>query len=274
MVASSAEAAERMLVENFGEFMRGVRRDIQLTCVDITPVFEYQNAASKNELNALLRRTPVTLPFPAVIFGGTFPATDVWPESDPHARCIVFVECQRWNKRQNLLACREIPGEVQLDDNSRGFFVQMNQDGTIHDSVDGKYPGVGKMPQLDRISSPGIIETVLCALAMFHVRNIGTRPQQFPRTIRRRLAKDGLEGPHVYRTLTLRPFASEDRNGGRRMQTGDRPLHLVRGHFARYTVNRPLFGKYDGLFWRPEHEAGNPAVAVIRKRYQFDMSAS
>lgn len=270
-MAPSKNVAQGMLLENFAEMMRRVKRDTTLTCVDISPVFEFHNAASTEELNALYRRTPVSLPFPAAILGGMFPATNVEPNAGPDAHCVVFVECQRWDDRPNLLACREIPYQG-IGVEARGFFVQMNEDGTVHENTDGKYPGVGPMRGLD-ISSPGIIEATLCALAMFHVKNIGTREVTLPRTIRRRMSKEGYEGPQVYRTLTIRPFSQEGNKGEPRMQTGERPLHLVRGHFARYTEAKPLFGRYVGTFWRPEHEAGNPAVAVVRKTYKFDTTS-
>lgn len=265
----SKAAADALLVEQFARMMRQVTRDVRLTCVDISPVFEFHNAASTKELDALYRRTPVSLPFPAAILGGMFPASDVMADAPPGAQCVVFVECQRWTA-PNLLHCREIPwANVRVE--GRGFFIQMNEDGTIHESLDGKYPGHGPIRGME-ISSPGVIESVLCALAMFHVKNIGTREVSLPRAIRRRMTKEGYEGPQVYRTLTLRPFSEGSEKGKPKMQTGERPLHLVRGHFARYTEEKPLFGRYVGTFWRPEHDAGNPAVAVVRKTYKFDTS--
>lgn len=267
LVAPTRRQAEDTLLVNFGEIQRSVKRDTAITCVDISPVFEYYRASSGKELDALYRRTPIRLPFPAVIFGGVFPARDVSPDADEDATCVTLIECQRWAS-DSLLYCREVRFDAMKK--TRGFYLQMNADGTLHENVDGRHPGVGKPKGVDLISPGMFVETVLCALAMFHVKNIGTRVQQLPRAIRRRLEKSGIDGPHVYRTLTLRPFAPDGEPNGRRMQTGERPLHLVRGHFARYTADRPLFGKYEGTFWRPEHEAGNPTVAVVRKTYKFD----
>lgn len=44
-------------------------------------------------------------------------------------------------------------------------------------------------------------------------------------------------------------------------------LHIVRGHFARYTPERPLFGKYTGTFWMPQHVRGSPTAGVVVKDY-------
>ena len=44
-------------------------------------------------------------------------------------------------------------------------------------------------------------------------------------------------------------------------------LHIVRGHFATYTKEKPLFGKYDGTFWKTSHTRGSSDVGEIRKDY-------
>lgn len=267
---SSKTSAERVLLRTFADVQRRVNRDAKLTCVDISPVFEFYNASTGESLNALYRQTPVSLPFPSAVFGGMFPAADVVPDATADAQCVIFIECQRWADRPNLLSCREIPWGKSVEPS--GFFIQMNEDGTLHENLDGKYPGTGLLRGV-RLSSPHLIEVVLCALAMFHVRNIGTREVNLPRSLRRRMTRDGYEGPQVYRTLTLRPLSGDNEAGRPKMQTGERPLHLVRGHFARYKEEKPLFGRYVGTFWRPEHEAGNASVAVVRKTYKFDLTA-
>ena len=40
-------------------------------------------------------------------------------------------------------------------------------------------------------------------------------------------------------------------------------LHAVRGHFATYTPEAPLFGKLVGTCWRPWHLSGNPERGII-----------
>ncbi len=44
-------------------------------------------------------------------------------------------------------------------------------------------------------------------------------------------------------------------------------LHIARGHFAHYTDDRPLFGKYTGTFWRPAHVRGSADVGTVYKDY-------
>lgn len=45
-------------------------------------------------------------------------------------------------------------------------------------------------------------------------------------------------------------------------------LHIVRGHFAHYTEDKPLFGKYTGTFWRPAHVRGDESMGVVVKDYE------
>lgn len=46
-------------------------------------------------------------------------------------------------------------------------------------------------------------------------------------------------------------------------------LHICRGHFATYSEDRPLFGKYSGRFWVPAHVRGNADVGEIDKDYRI-----
>lgn len=46
-----------------------------------------------------------------------------------------------------------------------------------------------------------------------------------------------------------------------------RALHICRGHFAKYTDDKPLFGKYVGQFWRPAHVRGDVTQGAVVKDY-------
>jgi hypothetical protein len=45
-------------------------------------------------------------------------------------------------------------------------------------------------------------------------------------------------------------------------------FHLCRGHFAEYTEEKKLFGKYVGRYWIPAHVRGNPELGTIEKDYE------
>lgn len=45
-------------------------------------------------------------------------------------------------------------------------------------------------------------------------------------------------------------------------------FHAVRGHFAHYTEEKPLFGKHTGRFFVPAHTRGSKDLGEIRKDYK------
>jgi hypothetical protein len=46
-----------------------------------------------------------------------------------------------------------------------------------------------------------------------------------------------------------------------------RALHICRGHFMHYTEARPLFGKYAGTFYCPDHVRGQVEAGRVEKEY-------
>lgn len=73
---------------------------------------------------------------------------------------------------------------------------------------------------------------------------------------------------YTYKTLAIDPGALRVRRPDSQ-PTGRHgvSLHICRGHFATYTVDRPLFGKYTGTFWIPQHTRGDPGVGFVEKDY-------
>lgn len=48
------------------------------------------------------------------------------------------------------------------------------------------------------------------------------------------------------------------------------PKHIVRGNFAHYTEEAPLFGKFTGTFWRPMHIRGEAKHGIVGKEYAIE----
>ena len=46
-------------------------------------------------------------------------------------------------------------------------------------------------------------------------------------------------------------------------------MHTVHGHARIYTKERPLFGKYAGQFWIPDHVRGSTAIGLVEKDYEL-----
>jgi hypothetical protein len=76
-----------------------------------------------------------------------------------------------------------------------------------------------------------------------------------------------------YYTLDIGPMRQVLRSLGRSDEVGiQRALHICRGNFATYTKDSPLFGKYAGTFWRPDHVKGNSTAGTVVKDYAVNPS--
>lgn len=71
-----------------------------------------------------------------------------------------------------------------------------------------------------------------------------------------------------FHTITL-PGAAAGTTSSRKGAAGE-PIafHKVRGHFAHYTADAPLFGKYTGTYWKPWHARGTKAAGIIVADYK------
>lgn len=71
-----------------------------------------------------------------------------------------------------------------------------------------------------------------------------------------------------FHVLQIDPMREILRNEGGSESNGIRKsLHICRGHFARYTDDRPLFGRVTGTFWRPSHVRGSVRNGTVTKDY-------
>lgn len=99
----------------------------------------------------------------------------------------------------------------------------------------------------------------------------------------RSLDATGIEGPGdkwlsrkrlpklKYRVLDIGPMREVLRTEGQSDQVGlSKAMHICRGHFATYTAENPLFGKFTGNFWRPAHVRGAPEFGLVQKDYKVN----
>ena len=70
-----------------------------------------------------------------------------------------------------------------------------------------------------------------------------------------------------YKILAIDGRASPKRSEESEATGKKMSLHFVRGHFARYTADKPLFGRYVGQFWIPQHTRGDEKVGTVHKDY-------
>ncbi len=73
----------------------------------------------------------------------------------------------------------------------------------------------------------------------------------------------------TYRTLCIDPMKEVLRREGQSEAAGlKRALHICRGHFSTYSDEKPLFGKYAGTFWVPDHVRGKKEHGEVVKDYE------
>lgn len=111
---------------------------------------------------------------------------------------------------------------------------------------------------------------LMFALSLLHCRNVEIRDRPISRQ-QRRVAERSGKPAITYKELVIDAFRRQVRY--ETSQSGEseikRALHICRGHFATYTDDNPLFGKYTGTFWRPMHVRGDKAAGEIRKTYKI-----
>jgi hypothetical protein len=111
--------------------------------------------------------------------------------------------------------------------------------------------------------------SLMYALSVANCRNVeATETEPDLSRQQRRAAERKGEPIRRYYVLAIKP----GRGGAeaRRDSTDKAPraMHLCRGHFATYSAERPLFGKYSGTFWVPAHIRGSDELGVVAKDYQ------
>lgn len=80
---------------------------------------------------------------------------------------------------------------------------------------------------------------------------------------------------YTYRTLEINPMKEVLRRDGKSESQGiQRALHDCHGYFATYTEEKPLFGKYPGTFYVPEHKRGRKECGEVVKDYDVKPGAS
>ena len=115
----------------------------------------------------------------------------------------------------------------------------------------------------------------LCSI--INCANIIKVKHQIPDNINRKRKNNGKKELISYYTLLIRPVTKKYQQDKRRehalpafFKSADetilRRVHLVRGHFKRYSKEKPLFGKYEGLYWWQAHARGEKKVRPLLRK--------
>ena len=97
-----------------------------------------------------------------------------------------------------------------------------------------------------------------------NVTRLEKREVSSPKAVKRQNAPPFIK----YYILDINPMKEVLRTEGHSESIGlKKALHICRGHFATYTAEKPLFGKYVGMFHRPDHVRGSAEKGVVVKDY-------
>lgn len=113
---------------------------------------------------------------------------------------------------------------------------------------------------------------LLASLVSFmfsHCKNVDLVERLPSRQVQRAARKQGR--PIIRHHEVLVRASHNVTRGANSGVTSDHPtraLHIARGHFATYTEDAPLFGKYTGTFWRPAHVRGSAEAGTVYKDYK------
>jgi hypothetical protein len=147
--------------------------------------------------------------------------------------------------------------------------MEADEDGIPEKVRFAPYSDTDSSPEQDLVGLAMVLPT-MWAIGLMNCRNVKTKEvtRVAIKTKKQRRARN--TDLLSYHTIVLPRRAGEGGGGG--APTGRTKLHTVRGHFATYTPEAPLFGKYTGTFWRPWHLAGNPDAGVVESDYRLDLT--
>jgi len=115
-----------------------------------------------------------------------------------------------------------------------------------------------------------LFQVCLLAISFTHCRSVHQQDAEGEtpcRQERRRMQRAGVARTR-FKVLQIGKIRKVlDRQGGAATYGLKRALHICRGHFAHYGEERPLFGKYTGTFWIPDHVRGTTEAGTVNKEY-------
>lgn len=106
------------------------------------------------------------------------------------------------------------------------------------------------------------------AILLLNCKNIVTEdhhPSEKLNKKRRKLSRQKL---FTYKTLKVVLPSRFQLPGDSAKTNIHNRIHLCRGHFKEYTVDKPLFGKHVGLYWWQPHVRGQNKDGIVVKDYE------
>lgn len=178
---------------------------------------------------------------------------DLPPETKWHISCVSWASLIGGKKNSSISGKPILLGlfGVYADRNGRCLSMFINHfDGDILKDLRGKIACVAGM-----------------TTSFMHCKNV--KQVEAKEDPGERFRKQYKVPKFTYRTLCIDPMKEVLRREGQSEATGlKRALHICRGHFSTYSDEKPLFGKYAGTFWVPDHVRGKKEHGEVVKDYE------
>ena len=120
----------------------------------------------------------------------------------------------------------------------------------------------------------GRVASMLCSysLGLLNCKNVTVEDVEHPPKIQAKRVRKGKEPLVEYKVLSVQVGGSYKRLRDLKSKStgeGRNALHSVRGHFANYTEDKPLFGHYVGQVFRANHMRGQEKFGEVKKEYRL-----
>jgi hypothetical protein len=211
-----------------------------------------------------------------------------------HFGCFLTIDYDREGGRASKWDNVEPPENIRWVLRAEYFSKLSNGDMTTSDWIyfitvgdDGQFLGVSEMkntrygPATPDDYVPDVQEckvwheeiiVSLMAICFAHCKGTEIEERQPSRQVRRAAERKG-KPVFTFHTIDIQPATRVLHTEGHINENGlARALHICRGHFAHYTADKPLFGKYTGTFYRPMHVRGKAEQGVSIKDYRVHPS--
>jgi hypothetical protein len=110
---------------------------------------------------------------------------------------------------------------------------------------------------------------LLFTLGFLNCRNIVQREWTPTRQMRRQAERSGERLPVTFRTIEVTRIGSSEVGRPKSDTHPGVALHIQRGHFKRYTEDRPLLGRFVGQFWWEQHTRGSAEHGISGHDYDI-----
>jgi hypothetical protein len=114
-----------------------------------------------------------------------------------------------------------------------------------------------------------MLAPLLAVHGLMHCKNVECDSREIDPADKRKMEKrfGTRDGGYRFHTLVIKGKQGE--RHGLSTGTGETmPLHVCRGHYKTYTVERPLLGKFTGRFFWHDHVRGDPKRGIVGKDYE------